>query len=412
MSGLEGNDTIFGAAGNDTLDGGTGADSLVGGTGNDTYVVDGLSDVVVEAAAEGTDLVKTSLSYTLGTNLENLMLTGTAANGTGNGVANSLAGNDQANLLTGLDGNDTVLGGLGNDTLDGGTGVDSLSGGFGDDLYLVDATTDKVIEGLTAGTDTVQSAVSFVLAGNVENLSLLGTALIGTGNSLANILTGNDQANLLYGSTGNDTIYGGFGADTMNGGLGMESLVGGLGDDVYLVNNFADILVENAGEGTDLVQSTVSWTLGANFENLTLLGLAGAAGTGNGVANTLIGNGGSNVLSGLDGNDTILGAAGNDKISGGAGADQFVFNSLASGVDVISDFNAAEGDVLRFDGLELGSFAYLCTGAFSGSHDHSEARMVGRQILVDINGDAIVDITVTLTNLNAVQLTVESFLFV
>ena len=227
LSGLDGNDTIFGAAGNDVIDGGAGVDSLVGGAGNDTYVIDSLSDVVVESAAEGTDTVKVSLTYTLGTNLEDMMLIGSLAiDGTGNGVANILTGNDQANSLSGLDGNDTMLGGGGNDTLNGGTGMDSLTGGLGDDLYLVDATTDKVIESVGGGINSVQSTVSFTLAANIEALTLLGTALTGMGNVSANTLTGNGLANLLSGSTGNDTIYSGLGSDTLDGGLGLE-LAGG-----------------------------------------------------------------------------------------------------------------------------------------------------------------------------------------
>ena len=184
LSGLDGDDRIFAAVGNDTLDGGVGGDSLVGGAGNDTYVIDSLSDVVVESAAEGTDTVKVSLTYTLGTNLEDMMLIGSLAiDGTGNGVANILTGNDQANSLSGLDGNDTMLGGGGNDTLNGGTGMDSLTGGLGDDLYLVDATTDKVIESVGGGIDLVQSTVSFTLAANIEALTLLGTALTGIATS-------------------------------------------------------------------------------------------------------------------------------------------------------------------------------------------------------------------------------------
>ena len=94
-----------------------GADTLRGGGGNDTYVVDNAGDVVTENAGEGTDLVQSSLTYTLGANVENLTLTGAAAiNATGNTLDNILTGNTANNVLTGGAGNDTMRGGAGNDT--------------------------------------------------------------------------------------------------------------------------------------------------------------------------------------------------------------------------------------------------------------------------------------------------------
>ena len=86
--------TLTGGAGNDTLNGGAGNDTMVGGTGDDTYVVDSTSDVVTEAANEGVDTVNSSVTLTLGNNVENLVLTGTSAiNGTGNTLNNILTGN-------------------------------------------------------------------------------------------------------------------------------------------------------------------------------------------------------------------------------------------------------------------------------------------------------------------------------
>ncbi|WP_280955277.1 calcium-binding protein [Paludibacterium denitrificans] len=152
LSGLAGNDILNGGAGDDTLDGGAGNDTLSGGLGNDTYVVDSSADVLKENANEGTDAVKSSVSFTLGHNLENLTLTGTAAiNGTGNALDNVLIGNSAINTLTG---------GAGNDRLDGGAGADTLIGGTGDDLYIVDNTGDKITENTNEGTDTVQSSVT------------------------------------------------------------------------------------------------------------------------------------------------------------------------------------------------------------------------------------------------------------
>jgi Ca2+-binding RTX toxin-like protein len=420
LSGLGGNDTLDGGAGNDSLDGGLGADILIGGAGNDVFVVDNVGDVVTEIAGGGTDRVTSSITTTLAAEVENLTLSGsTAINGTGNGLANVLTGNTGANLLSGSAGNDTISSGDGNDTLDGGLGADSMTGGLGNDTYIIDDVGDRVIEAASGGTDLVQSSITFTLGTEVENLTLTGASAInGTGNTLANLITGNGAANLLTGGSGNDTLDGGGGNDTLDGGVGNDTLIGGAGDDVFIFDVATDVGVEAAAGGTDTVQTGVSWTLAAEFERLLLTGTTGVSGTGNAAANSLTGNSGANNLSGLGGNDTILGGGGNDTLSGGLGADQFVFNSTTSGIDVVSDFNeldggGEEGDILRFEGLRVGTFAYRGTSAFTGGSDNSEARVVGNQVLVDTNGDGTTDITITLTGLTtASQLGAGDFLFV
>ncbi|RCJ28200.1 hypothetical protein A6S26_11720 [Nostoc sp. ATCC 43529] len=342
LVGLGDNDTLDGGDGNDTLDGGTGNDSLIGGKGNDTYTVDSLSDVITEGLNAGTDLVKSSVNWVLGANLENLTLIGTEAiNGTGNSLKNVLTGNNAANFLKGEDGNDklignagndTLVGGAGNDTLDGGVGNDSLDGGAGDDTYIVDSPGDTITEGLNAGKDLVKSSVSFVLAVNLENLTLTAsTAINGTGNNLNNILIGSTAANTLngldgndslIGGTGNDTLVGGAGNDTLDGGAGNDSLDGGAGDDIYTVDSLSDKVTEGLNAGIDLVKSAVAFVLGDNLENLTLTGSKVINGTGNSLNNIITGNGGANILSGENGNDTLIGGSGNDTLFGGAGDDE------------------------------------------------------------------------------------------
>ena len=120
---------------NNTLNGGLGADIMTGGLGNDTYRLDNTGDTVNEDAAAGRDLIQASVSYSLSANVENLTLTGTAANGTGNELANILRGNESANVLSGGGGVDQLFGGAGNDILIGGAGRDFMTGGLGADTF-------------------------------------------------------------------------------------------------------------------------------------------------------------------------------------------------------------------------------------------------------------------------------------
>ncbi|MEH2058099.1 MAG: DVUA0089 family protein [Nostoc sp.] len=135
LFGGTGNDSLIGGLGNDTLDGGLGTDNLNGGVGDDTYIIDSAADIITEAVNSGTDTVQSSVTYTLGINLENLRLTGTGAiNGTGNSLNNFIFGNSANNTLNGRAGSDTLDGNFGNDTLNGEDGNDSLQGGPGNDI--------------------------------------------------------------------------------------------------------------------------------------------------------------------------------------------------------------------------------------------------------------------------------------
>ena len=207
MRGNGGNDLIASGLGNDTLDGGAGNDEMLGGAGDDTYIVGEEGDIVTELASEGSDNVRSAISYTLGAHVENLTLTGTAANGTGNELANVITGNDEANVLDGRAGDDAMIGGKGNDT------------------YIVDSAGDVVTEAAGEGRDTVRASVDYTLSANVEELILTGTAKSGTGNASDNTITGNALGNRLDGGAGNDRIAGGDGVDFMTGGAGSDTFV-------------------------------------------------------------------------------------------------------------------------------------------------------------------------------------------
>ncbi len=150
LNGGSGKDIVNGGAGNDILDGGLGIDRLIGGAGNDTFVINAVGDVLGDSA--GVDLVKSTVTRTLGTGFEKLTLLGAAAiNGTGNTVANVMTGNTGNNKLSGLGGNDTLTGGTGRDTLAGGVGKDILLGGLGNDILTGGLNKDTMTGG--AGAD-------------------------------------------------------------------------------------------------------------------------------------------------------------------------------------------------------------------------------------------------------------------
>ena len=293
--------TITGNSGKNTIDGGAGADNMAGDAGNDIYIVDNSGDVVTEAASEGTDTVQSSVSYTLATDIENLLLMGAGnINGTGNELANTITGN------------------AGNNTIDGSSGADNMLGDVGNDIYVVDNASDVVTEAFGAGTDTVQSSISYALTANVENLTLTGADNINaTGNALNNLLTGNSAANIL------------------SGGAGANTMIGGAGDDTYLVDNKSDVVSEAASEGDDTVQSSVSYSLTINVENLVLTGTGNINATGNAFNNLLTGNSAANILSG---------GAGADTMAGGAGDDTYVVDNAG---DVVREASGAGTDTVQ-----------------------------------------------------------------
>jgi Ca2+-binding RTX toxin-like protein len=332
------NNVLTGNSGANRLDGGAGADTMFGGAGNDSYVVDSAGDVVYETAsassrvdAGGTDTVESSVSWTLGNFVENLLLGGSGDLGaTGNALANTLRGN------------------AGNNLLDGKAGIDVLDGGEGSDIYLIGLASDhpaaEIADSGSSGIDEVRFAATAastltLLPGDVgvERVVIgsgLGEAANSSGTGALNIdaalvgnalsIVGNAGANVLTGTAFADRIDGGAGADRLIGGGSSDTLIGGAGNDVF-VADASDSVIETStlASEIDTIETSSSWTLGANLEKLTLLGSAELAGTGNALNNVLTGNGGANLLDGGLGADTMF---------GGAGDDTYVVDNLADKV--------------------------------------------------------------------------------
>jgi Ca2+-binding RTX toxin-like protein len=347
-------------------------------------------------------------------------------------------------VMHGSDGNDTMYGGggwddllgeSGHDVLIPGTGGaalggrDDMNGGYGDDLYIVESGAlfnfeDFGDTGLTQlelvnkgpsfrvgnglAIDEVrftQTVADNIVIGAVNNLGVaqifsgierlvIGTGLLNTADrtglaainidaSLANVglnlgleILGNAGANVLIGTGFDDTIDGGVGADTMEGTLG---------NDIYIVDDVADVIIELGGGGTDsvIVDAPVNYTLAADLENLTLLNVGALVGTGNNLDNTIIGNARANTLLGLLGNDRLNGGAGNDTMNGGegfdtmtggAGADRFVFGSNIAEIgnrplflETITDFLTGT-DKLDFSAPGYSYLRYIGAAAFSAAN--------------------------------------------
>ena len=428
---------LTGGSGNDTLDGGLGNDAMTGGLGDDVYIVDALGDQIVELAGGGTDTIRTALSsYTLGSEVERLVFTGTGSFvGTGNALANA------------------ITGGTGADTLDGGAGADVLTGGAGNDLYLIDDAGDVIVELAGGGIDTARvSAASYTLGTEVEALLFSGTgSFSGTGNASANTLTGGagDDSlsgaggdDLLVGLGGNNSFDGGIGIDTVSyagatfavtaslasglvsangyggsdtltgvekligsafgdqlaGGTNDDSLDGGAGDDVLAGGAGNNVLTGGIGSDT----ADYSATTGTLFVNLPTGGAtsngAGGADTLSGIENviagsgaaTVIGDAGDNVITGGTASDYLIGGAGNDTLAGGTGA----ANALQGGSgDDIYIVSVAQDSVLEYAGegtdtvrtalssytlrANLERLVYTGTGSFTGTGNAADNELTG-----------------------------------
>lgn len=393
------------AAGAVTFDAGTRYQSLNAGEA----VVDSFSYTVSDSG--GLTSTATATVTIVGANdaPANLALSGSqvdenAANGTVVGTVSA----------TDVDSGDVLTYSLTNNAggrfaIDAATGVLTIANG-------------SLLDYETAASHTIQyratdTSGAFVTLSAIILLNDLPEARLYNGDNGANIFTaptndywtiyGNGGNDTLTGNASADTIYGGSGNDLLDGRGGNDTLLGGVGADIYYVDSSGDIVVENFGEGIDIVYATASFVLSENIENITLNGVGDINAVGNSFNNTITGNSGNNVLDGGDGrdlltgnggddrlvgnaggdwlmggagNDILVGGAGSDELTGGAGLDQYVFDSLAPGdIDIFKDFTHGDDKIVfsqsvfaGFSGSPLGALSpdALAIGAQATTADH------------------------------------------
>ena len=325
-SGTADNDVISGEASADAIRAGEGDDRLTGHEGADTLDGGGGIDTVdyslESGSSAGVHVNLSSISVEVPGSSDPL------------GPSRAYDSHGATDLLVGIEnvkagaGADTIFGNDGANEIDGGVGGDLMAGGGGNDLYFVDDSADVVVEldGPGSGIDEVRASIgNHVLAANVENLT--GTSSVGqtlSGNALANVIIGTSGHDRLFGDDGDDTLIGGNGVDTLDGGLGADSMAGGASNDIYYVDSSGDTVIEAAGGGSDVVNTTLlEYSLPSEVENLSYVGVPSSSftGFGNELDNRILGSSGDDMISGLDGNDSLLGSNGNDTLDGGIGAD-------------------------------------------------------------------------------------------
>lgn len=378
ITGTSAAETLTGTAGNDLITGNGGVDTLKGGQGDDTYIVSVAGTKVVEEFDSGIDTVKSSVSFALGSYIENLTLTGTAnINATGNAQPNIIIGNSGNNIIDGGDGNDILTGGGGRDTfvITKGNGTDIIT-----DFQTGNTSQSDVIKlngyGLLTLSDVKQVMTQvgsdvYIQLSEFETLVVRDTTISAFTASNFDFpdappesgtpirwTTGTDAADTIVGSSSNENI---------NGGKGADTLIGGKGDDTYVIGNSSQTVIEKANEGIDTIESWISsLTLPNNVENLVMK-----------IAGTGIGNQLNNRITGSSGADVINGKGGNDYLTGGDGNDTFIIEK-GSGYDTITDFAkyttaSAEHDILKFvgygSGAKLTNDGDVWTITYSGGSD-------------------------------------------
>jgi Ca2+-binding RTX toxin-like protein len=343
LTGNTGANSLVGGAGNDTLIGGTGDDSLDGGADADTADYSAaVGAVTVNLSLAGPQLVSVSQGSDTLVSIENIVGSGLGDTLTGNGNANRIDAGNGGDTVAGLGGDDLLIGGTGPDSVDGGADNDTIAGGIGNDTLIGGAGND------TADYSSLNGAVTVNLSTTIGQVTGLGTDTISL---FENIV----------GGIGNDKFVGTTGANRMEGANGSDQL------------------------------------------------------NGLGGADTLLGGSGNDNLQGGTGNDTIVGGAGRDIMVGGGDSDTFLFESASDSAvggqrDRINDFvqSVDKIDVELIDAMTGGAdddFAFIGTGAFSGSGTQGELRYFqlagpGQTIVEgDIDGNGTADFQIAFVGL-------------
>ncbi len=254
------------------------------------------------------------------------IINGTNGNDTRNGTNGDdeiygLAGNDTLYGLNGSDyinggaGNDSLYGGEGDDYINGGEGIDRLEGGNGNDFYVVDSSSDVIVENGT-GRDAISASLSWTLASTstVEDLLLSGSGAInGTGNSLNNSNIWNSCNNVLYGKAGNDALTGWEGDDFLLGGIGNDTLFGSDGNDTLRGGVGADRF--DFYDPTDGVDRIVDFSVAYDTIGISVL-----------FENYGFGNAGLTIGAVITADQFRIGAAAADA------SDRFIYNSSTGGL--------------------------------------------------------------------------------
>lgn len=428
LHGMGGADKLVTYGGDDLLDGGAGADEMQGGRGNDRYLVDDAGDSILEYFEEGTDTVETALSYTLGSGLENLELTG-SGNTTG-------TGNWLRNVLTGNAGDNTLYGHGGNDDLQGGAGADTLYGGSGRDRALYSsAQTGLTVNFIDASQNTGEAAGDIFFS--IESV---------TGSAFDDKLTsGNDESDLiggrgsdtLIGAAGRDRLFGGDDDDRLLGGTGNDDMFGGTGADTFVIRanagndrifgyEFGTDLIEFVGgpaiaEELSIVQQGANTVLSSGLGQITFMGvtdqftsadfrfttpasagqtLTAGADVFDGTADAdivsavegndvLRGYGGDDVLYGGADNDDLFGGTGSNTLDGGAGRDRVFYSDATAGVTVnfinqSLNQGQAAGDI--YVGVESITGSHYGDSLTSGNDESDLVGLGGNDVLIGAGG--------------------------
>ncbi|MFM9935095.1 MAG: calcium-binding protein, partial [Novosphingobium sp.] len=353
MVGNKSVNVLSGMGGNDTFYANSAGDTFIGGAGDDTYFVNFTNTKISENAREGTDTVKSSITYVLSAEVENLELTETAAiNGTGNDGANRITGNDAANVIAGGGGADVLMGKGGNDTFRTGAGDDSVVGGDGFDTvtYAGDATGSTAYFGFApSGADRLDT-IEQVIGSNSDDAFF-----------------GDDFVNTIFGKGGNDRIEGRGGDDILSGGAGNDTILGGAGkdkvEDTGADSGGSDDI--DLGDGDDTATLTLkagnllNVKGGAGFDTITVSGKAGTLGkvrieTDDEASNPYLNNGSKLVL-----------AVDNAEVIGGASPDTVISTLVAGGVQ---RFTLGDGpDTIRLGGAGAGKAQVTITDFAQGA---------------------------------------------